>query len=139
MKHFTSSFTLVLILVLSLGGRTQAAGVCTAAVHVTSPCEGLLIPEADAKEALACKSVLLPKAMMDLEKQQELWKVRERYVNELIQSYKEHSDGTNDLLDQALKEVVPSFPDWGSVMMGTSIGVIVGVVITVLLVSEVRR
>jgi len=119
------TFTAVLLAVSP--AHAYAQGVCTEALPVTTPCEGLLLPHAEASRAAKCLHTRLPEAAAQLGECVAEGEVRAASCQKQLDSYSDFNTRLSGLLDKALEIPETSWWESGGFIYGA--GVVTGMAV----------
>ena len=132
MKKLSAMFVAVCLLNVS----TVHAEECTAAIPLTSPCSGILLPPSSAQEALRCLEVDLPRLSLELKREKDVCQIRLSAMNLRIEALQNHNNELGLLLESALENQEPVSFEWSSGLWAAT-GFVVGAALTVTLAFAV--
>ena len=120
-----------LVLVLALPG-TALADKCAHAYKVTTPCEGLLLPEKEAGDGLKCLKTCGAECDAKLSLVRRDLQAEHATTAALLAAERDRSASLNKLLDKALQKAPPQEPAlWERNGFWGGVGVVAGVLLTV--------
>jgi len=119
------------ILILPIKSYGNIPQKCTKSIAVTTPCEGVLLPESAASQGLNCLKIDLPKLKLQLELEKQLCESREKRLKLLLKEeiqrgdrlFKLHKESTAILSKPWYEHPVLWFAVGFIVATGTTVGI----------------